>query len=341
MKYLLFGTAAVLSSVAAYYSIAGLTAIFAASVIPIIIMGTILEFAKLVVAAWLYRSWDVVPILLKTYFTIALVILMTLTSVSIFGFLSKAHLDQAIPTGNTADKVLIIDEKIKTEKDNILSAKNSIKQLDSQVDQTIARSSDVSGTDKSIQIRRSQHKERTILLSEISSAQTKIAKLNDERAPIASELRKVEAEVGPIKYIAALIYGDALEQNMLEKAVRIVIIMIVIVFDPLAVLLLIAANIPIKRKEEINESTPTNPKESRSKAKATTSAKPTKSKSASEASHNKTSPKKRKTILGEQRSATDSNAQEEKSLGEDKKLFRGKVIQHNILGPDKIVDESV
>lgn len=338
MKYLLFGTAVVLSSVAAYYSIIGLTAIFSASVVPIIIMGTILEFAKLVVAAWLYRSWDNVPLLLKTYFTIALVILMTLTSVSIFGFLSKAHLDQAIPTGNTADKVLIIDDKIKTEKDNILSAKATIKQLDSQVDQTIARSSDNKGTDRSIQIRRSQIKERSALLSEISSAQTKIAKLNDERAPIATELRKVEAEVGPIKYIAALIYGDALEQNMLEKAVRIVIIMIVIVFDPLAVLLLIAANIPIKRKEEINDTNATSTKETSTEAKATTSAKPTKSKSTSKAST-----KKSNKILGRQRISTNETSpplQEEKSLAKDQTLLRSRVVKHNSIGPDKIVDKD-
>jgi hypothetical protein len=161
----------------------------------------------------------------------------------IFGYLSKAHLDQAVPTGDVVSKVSILDEKIKTEKENVNAARKAISQLDSQVDQTLARTTDDRGADRSVAIRRSQAKERTSLLNEIQTSQAKIAKLNEERAPIASELRKVEAEVGPIKYIAALIYGDDnLDDTILEKSVRIVILLIVFVFDPLAVLLLIAAN---------------------------------------------------------------------------------------------------
>jgi hypothetical protein len=255
MTYLLFFTAIALSIVSAYYSIAGLAAIFAAAVVPIVVMGGVLEFAKLVVASWLYRSWNYVPILMRTYFSISLVILMSLTSMGIFGFLSKAHLDQAVPTGDVAAKVAIIDEKIKTEKDNIDAARQQLKQLDAQVDQTIGRSDNAQGVERSLQIRRGQQKERATLLAEIGSAQTRVARLNDERTPIAAELRKVEAEVGPIKYIAALIYGDNPDNNILEKAVRVVIIMIVIVFDPLAVLLLMAASMPIKKKEETNEPT--------------------------------------------------------------------------------------
>jgi hypothetical protein len=255
MTYLLYFTAIMLSAVAAWYSIAGLAAIFAAAIIPIIVMGGVLEFAKLVVASWLYRSWKYVPVLMRTYFSIALIILMSLTSMGIFGFLSKAHLDQAVPTGDVASKIEILDQRIKTEKDNIEAARNQLKQMDSQVDQTMSRSSDEKGAERSLQIRRSQQKERTVLLNEIGSAQSKIAKLNEERAPIASELRKVEAEVGPIKYIAALIYGDNPDNTILEKAVRIVIIMIVIVFDPLAVLLLMAASMPIRKKEVENEIT--------------------------------------------------------------------------------------
>jgi hypothetical protein len=142
----------------------------------------------------------------------------------------------------------LIDEKIKTEKENINANRKELTQLDAQVDQTIARTTEASGTDRAISIRRGQQKDRNRILNEIGAAQTKIAKYNEERAPIASEVRKVEAEVGPIKYIAALIYGDesANDVTMLEKAVRIVTILIVIVFDPLAVLLLIAANWNLK-----------------------------------------------------------------------------------------------
>jgi hypothetical protein len=185
---------------------------------------------------------------MKSYFVGALVVLMMLTSMGIFGFLSKAHLDQAIPTGDVQSKLALIDEKIKTEKENINANRKELTQLDAQVDQTIARTDDAKGTERAITVRRAQQKDRARILNEIGTAQAKIAKYNEERAPIASEVRKVEAEVGPIKYIAALIYGDesANDTTMLEKAVRIVTILIVIVFDPLAVLLLIAANWNLK-----------------------------------------------------------------------------------------------
>jgi hypothetical protein len=224
----------------------GLVAIFAAAAIPIFIMGSLLEISKLVVASWIYQNWKEVPRLMKYYFTTALVILMLLTSMGIFGYLSKAHLDQAIPTGDVSAKLALIDEKIKTEKENINANRKELTQLDAQVDQTLSRTTEASGADRSIIIRRAQQKDRARILNEIGAAQTKIAKYNEERAPIASEVRKVEAEVGPIKYIAALIYGDNVDENMLEKSVRIVTILIVIVFDPLAVLLLIAANWNLK-----------------------------------------------------------------------------------------------
>jgi len=253
MTYLLLGTALTLSAIAAYYAVAGLVAIFAASAIPIMIMGGTLEASKLVVASWLYKNWKEIPVLMKTYFTTALIILMLLTSMGIFGYLSKAHLDQAIPSGDVASKLNLIDEKIKTQKDNVDTSRKAIQQMDAQVDQTLSRSDDTKGAERAVVIRRQQQKERAILLSEIGTAQKEIAKLNEERAPIAAEVRKVEAEVGPIKYIAALLYDDKTDDDMLEKAVRIVIIMIVLVFDPLAVLLLIAYNREVRMEELRNQ----------------------------------------------------------------------------------------
>jgi hypothetical protein len=258
MTYLLFVVALSLSAVAAWYAVAGLVAIFAAAAVPIVIMGSLLEASKLVVASWLYRSWKEIPLLMKSYFTIALVVLMLLTSMGIFGFLSKAHLDQAIPTGDVSAKLALIDEKIKTEKENINANRKELSQLDAQVDQTISRTTEASGAERAITIRRNQQKDRNRILNEIGTAQTKIAKLNEERAPIAAEVRKVEAEVGPIKYIAALIYDDSTDTDTLERAVRIVTIMIVLVFDPLAVLLLVAANWQLRRdKEGVIEVAPT------------------------------------------------------------------------------------
>lgn len=247
MTSVMFVAAISLSCIAAFYSIMGLTAIFAAAVVPIIVMGGILEVSKLVVASWLYRNWNDVPTMFKSYFTVAVVILMMITSMGIFGFLSKAHLDQAVPAGDVSAQVTIFDEKIKTQRDNIDAARKALAQMDAQLDQKLSRSTDEQGADKAIQIRRAQSSERKKLQNEISTAQTAIVKLQAERAPVASQARKIEAEVGPIKYIAALIYGDTLDQNMLEKAVRWVIIMIVLVFDPLAVLMLVAVNWSLKK----------------------------------------------------------------------------------------------
>ena len=241
LTYLMLGVALCLSAIAAFYSIVGLMAIFAAAAIPIAVMGSILEIAKLTVTVWLHEYWAQCKRSMKLYLVPAVAVLMLITSMGIFGFLSKAHLDQAVPTGDVAARVQLIDEKIKTERDNIEAARKALRQMDESVDQTMSRSNDEKGADKAAQLRRSQARERGVLQNDIASAQKKIAALNEERAPIASELRKVEAEVGPVKYIAALIYGDNPDANLLEKAVRWVIIILVLVFDPLAVMMLLAA----------------------------------------------------------------------------------------------------
>jgi hypothetical protein len=246
--YLLFACGLTLSGVAAYYAISGLIAIFAAAPLAIAIMGTTLEVSKLVVASWLYNNWREIPRAMKVYFSTALVILMLLTSMGIFGYLSKSHLDQAVPTGDIVSKLALVDEKINQEKETINAARKTLQQLNTQVDQTIGRSDEARAVERSIQIRRGQQRERSLLLAEIGSAQTRIARLNEERAPLAADVRKVEAEVGPIKYIASLMYGDdKMDATLLEEAVRVVILMIVVVFDPLAVLLLIAANYSLRR----------------------------------------------------------------------------------------------
>ena len=253
MNYLLLGNALLLSTIAAYYSIAGLVAIFSAAPIPIIVMGSILEVSKIVITSWVYRNWIVTARALKYYFVSAVVILMMLTSMGIFGFLSKAHSDQSLVSGDAQAKLAVFDEKLKTERENIDANRKIISQLDLQVTETISRTtnSDTTGKaiDRSVSIRRAQTKERQAAQEAILSSQAKITKLNEERAPIAAENRKVEAEVGPIKYVAALIYGDDPDSNSLERAVRWVIIMIVSVFDPLAVLMFIAYNQSTARKE--------------------------------------------------------------------------------------------
>jgi hypothetical protein len=242
-----------LSSVAAWYSIIGLTAIFAGAVIPVIIMGGILEVGKITTTVWLHKYWHRASWVLKLYLVPAVIALALLTSMGIFGFLSKAHMDQGITSGDSQAKLSLYDEKIKTQRDNIELARKALTQMDNQVDQRLSRGDSENSAERAVQIRRQQAGERTKLQKEIGDAQKEIAKLNEERAPIAAENRKIEAEVGPIKYIAALIYEDTTDNNTLESAVRWVIILLVIVFDPLAIALVLAANASKKWDEEPKE----------------------------------------------------------------------------------------
>jgi len=239
-----------LSVIAAWYSIAGLAAIFAAAVYPIIIMGGILELAKVVVTLWLHEYWSRCRLLMKCYLVPAVFMLMVITSMGIFGFLSKAHSDQTLISGDVQSKIAIYDEKIKTSRDNIEANRRALKQLDEAVDQSMARSTSETGADKAVAIRKGQARERARLQAEIVAEQKTISKISEERAPIAAEIRKVEAEVGPIKYIAALIYGDNTDVNTLESAVRWVIIILVTVFDPLAIMMLLAATESLKWARE-------------------------------------------------------------------------------------------
>ena len=254
-------TSLLVAAIAAYFSIAGLMAIFSGAALAVAVMAGSLEVAKLVTASWLYRNWKQTGYFLKTYLTVAVFVLMIITSLGIFGYLSKAHLDKAVPTGDVAAQVQLIDERIliqeeniKSQRENITAARATLGQMDAQVSARLDRGTSEASAERSIQIRRGQASERRSLQREITKSQqeiekynSEIAKLREEKAPIAGELRKVEAEVGPIKYVAALIYGDDPDTNLLERAVRWMIILLVAVFDPLAVALLIAANQSLSR----------------------------------------------------------------------------------------------
>jgi len=205
-------------------------------------MGGSLELGKIVATVWLHNNWRRAGIVFKLYLIPAIAFLMILTSMGIFGYLSKAHSDQSLVSGDVVSKIAIYDEKIKTEKENIEANRKALKQMDEGVDQVLGRSTTETGAEKAVAMRRTQQKERTRLQAEISQSQKSIAELSDARAPIAAEVRKVDAEVGPIKYIAALMYGDNPDANLLERAVRWMIIMIVLVFDPLALTLILASN---------------------------------------------------------------------------------------------------
>lgn len=266
-KYLTFNhftllVAITISTIAAWYSVIGLTTIFAGAVVPIIIMGTALEVAKITTTVWLHRYWRLAGATIKAYLTTAVIILACITSMGIFGLLSKAHLEQGVTAGGVTEKLAILDEKIKTQRDNIELARAALKQLDAQVDARLSRGDSEAGAERAVQIRRGQAQERSRLSRDISNAQQEISKLTEERIPLAAQVRQVEAEVGPIKYIAALVYGGNPDSSTLENAVRWIIIMLVAVFDPLAIILILAANYGIRwDREKISTaiSTPVQP----------------------------------------------------------------------------------
>ena len=254
---LTFFSAISISVIAAGYSIMGLATLFSGAVIPIIAMGTALEIGKLVSASWLYQNWknSNVSVLLKTYLFTAIVVLVFITSMGIFGFLSKAHLDQVKPTSNNAIQIELLDSKINTQEKRIERAQSTLDQLDKALDVYIEKEFVTRG----LKERKKQEPERLALNEEITDASNILGELMLEKNTIKIEQDKIEAEVGPLKYVAELIYGDSAE-DYFDSAVRIVIIILVFVFDPLAVLLLIAANISLRERHDKKQLTKVNEK---------------------------------------------------------------------------------
>ena len=246
INYLALLVAIALSAIAAYFSVIGLTTIFAASFWPVVIMGGTLEVAKVVAASWTYRNWSIAPFSIKAYLITSILALMFITSMGTFGYLSKAHIDQTTSSSDVISQLAIYDEKIKVARENIDANRKALKQYDDAVDQIMGRSDTEKGAEKAVVVRRSQQKDRARLQEEIQTYQKEIGILNDTRAPLAAQVRKVEAEVGPLKFIAELFY-DEVDTQFLDKTVRWVIILIVIVFDPLAIILLIAATIGMSK----------------------------------------------------------------------------------------------
>ena len=246
-----FLSAISISVIAAGYSIVGLSTLFAGAVVPIIAMGSALEVGKLVAASWLYNNWrnKLVPYTIKMYLTFAVIVLIFITSMGIFGFLSKAHLDQVKPTSSNNIKIELLDKQINQQQLIIDRAEGQLTLLDKALEVYI----DKEYVSRGLKERKKQEEERTILNTTITDASNKIGELTLQKSELALEQDKIEAEVGPIKYIAELIYGEQAKDHF-DKAVRWVIIVLIFVFDPLAVLLLIAANISLRsRKVEKEE----------------------------------------------------------------------------------------
>ena len=259
LTYLTLISGISLSIIAAGYSIIGLAALFAGATSAIIAMGGALEVAKLVMASWLYNNWNnvLLPKSIKYYLTSAVVILVFITSVGIFGFLSKAHLDQVVPESNNKLQIQILDEQIEQRQKTINRSQLQLEKMDELIiNQSEETSLFSSSSQRAIAERNNQKEERLLLEKTIEESLNKINELSDKKAGIRTEQLKLEADLGPIKYVAEFIYGDEAE-NHFDKAVRIIIIILIFVFDPVAVLMLISANISLKERR-MNQKEPEN-----------------------------------------------------------------------------------
>lgn len=247
INYIALVTAIGVSVVAAYYSIIGLVSIFAAAVIPVAIMGSVLEVGKLVAISWLYHNWEYTHKILKAYLMFSIFVLMFITSLGIFGFLSKAHIDQTLSTSNNDIEVNILNNQIENKQRSISDKEKVIRQLDDII-QTLIDAKRIRGREGSVAIRKLQEPDRKGLTNAIENDIMVMQELRVRKSVLKKEQVSFEAEIGPIKYIAELFYGNEAPQSVLEESVRWIIIIIIFVFDPLAVLLLLAANIGLAKK---------------------------------------------------------------------------------------------
>lgn len=233
---LLFLCALALSGVAAYYSIVGLATIFSASFYAVVLMAGVLEVSKLVCASWLYQKWDNINSLIKVYLTSAVVVLMLITSLGIFGFLSRAHVDQKLGNTEVTLKIEQIDSQIASTKEVMDRYRSQLAQLDRAINIQL----DANRATQALAARQRQVAERDQIRQKLDSEQQSLQKLEQVKTDLRQTISILESEVGPIKYVAEFFVGTGSVD--VEKAVRWMILVIVLVFDPLAVLMLIAAN---------------------------------------------------------------------------------------------------
>jgi hypothetical protein len=220
-----FLTAIALSAIAAFYSVIGLAQIFPGSFWPIIIMGSVLEVAKLVTVSWLYNNWNDTVRIMRYYFLSAIILLMLITSMGIFGYLSRAHIESNIVVGANSVQLRTLETQEKIAKERL--------------DYLLQRAGDPSTATNRID-------------KQIQETQSELKRISQEKLPLLTEENKLTAEIGPIKYIAEMLYTKD-DPEFIDKAVRVVILIIIVVFDPLAVLLLIAANQSYKKTKKEEE----------------------------------------------------------------------------------------
>lgn len=242
-----FVSALYLAGIAAWFSIEGIMAIFSGLPISALCMGVGIEVAKIVSVSWLYRNWDTSTRKLKYSALFCTFVALLLTSMGIFGYLSKAHLEQNAPVDGIQSELVMIQYKVDREQAKIKDNTVVLSQLDDTVNALI-KNDKISSKNGAKAVRESQKAEREQLNNDIEESLKLVDGLQEKKIELQSSIKSLELEVGPIKYLAAAIYGE--EEGDLEKAVRIVIVLIMLAFDPFAIILLMCANHSVIQREK-------------------------------------------------------------------------------------------
>lgn len=247
----------ILSAVSGYFSVIGLATIFSGAFVSVLVMASVLELSKVIAASWIYRCWGIAPKIMRIYMTIAVIVLIGITSMGIFGYLSKAHLEQTLNVqGSTNLQIETYEQQVSVQQDRIDEAANVLAILDGEI-KTLQEYDRIRGPDGAIAVRKSQETERSELNNVIYESRDEIASIKKKMLPLYKEKIEQESEIGPLKYLAEAIYGEEKAKEHFDAAVRMIIIIIVCVFDPLAITLLIAGNAgimasrPKKRTEKL------------------------------------------------------------------------------------------
>lgn len=235
-------TALAISAIAGYFSVIGLATIFTGAYWSVIVMAAALEIGKVVTVGWLSRNWDDAPKVIKYYLGVSVGILMIITSLGTFGYLSKAHLETTNQVQQSGLQIQPLETQLQLAERKLRNAQTSLDSLD-----RIVAGVDVEEASKLVQRQRAQ---RRNLDTEIGNAAKEIEDINAKLVPLRTQQAQTEAEVGPLKYVAELVYGEDAKSHF-DSAVRFVIIIIVFVFDPLAIVLLIAANYGMRPKSRL------------------------------------------------------------------------------------------
>ena len=245
INYLAFLTSLLVAGVAAYFSVIGLATIFAGSFWPVVIMAGALEVGKIVTAGFLHIRWSDINSWFKVYLSAAVVVLMLITSLGIFGFLAKANIEQTLQGDRFSLELSIIDKRLDAKEKELSRYEERLSNLDYIID--TARPQDRNYID------RRQRDERVEIAVDIDNVVVDIVKLNEDKLPLQREQLVQEGEIGPIKYVAEMLYGENVAKDKLDNAARILIFFIIFAFDPLAILLLIASlGLIYRDKEPLN-----------------------------------------------------------------------------------------